>query len=774
MPITPRSRTMTRTRRYDHTEQTSSHQQSPISLVGSNVMSSSRIEGNAPSLNNMATTCPSPDATGGPPSPPSFLSISAGVATPPIVEQDLEAMESFQSTENEMPTVELVPQAVQDNSLPSPMLSPVTAAASPPTADFPFEHDGGSFASRSIMPLISEGLPEETRKLKASTPLPDLYKLVDTFDSYPVELQRYVMYQLLRRSNKSILQFTADLVNPALKCDYLTRLPTELSLNVIRHLDAISLCRAAQVSRRWRELIDGDDNVWKSLIVKEDFTLNKGELERAVREGWKWQGLQSTEEDLSAKLSCPPSNISSIVFANGKVGSAITFPTTRGFKRRAEVAGTSNKRGKMLLKQDALAIVDDQHGRTYSRIDLQALTADIPELGLKSLRIPHLYKSIFRRHYGHRSSWMDKKTKPHHIAFRAHGRNVVTCLQFDHDKILTGSDDTKINVWDANTGASRAQLNGHEGGVWALQYDGNTLVSGSTDRTVRIWDIAKGRCLHTFHGHTSTVRCLVILQPAVIGHEEDGTPIMMPKEPLIITGSRDATLRIWKLPKVGDTLWNPAGADVTGQEINPYYLRTLTGHVHSVRALAAHGDTLVSGSYDATVRVWRISTGDLVHRLNGHLQKVYSVVLDHERDRCISGSMDNLVKVWSLETGQCIFNLEGHTSLVGLLDLNNDFLVSAAADWSLRVWDPETGLCKNVLSAHTGAITCFQHDARKVVSGSDRTLKLWDMKTGEVVRDLLTDLTGGWQVKFNDRKCVAAVQRNNHTFIEVCLSAHLA
>ncbi|KAI7571649.1 WD40 repeat-like protein [Hortaea werneckii] len=200
---------------------------------------------------------------------------------------------------------------------------------------------------------------------------------------------------------------------------------------------------------------------------------------------------------------------------------------------------------------------------------------------------------------------------------------------------------------------------------------------------------------------------------------------------------------------------------------NPYFLRTLSGHHNSVRAIAAHGDTLISGSYDCTVRVWKISTGELLHRLQGHTQKVYSVVLDHERGRCISGSMDNLVKVWDLQTGSCLYNLEGHTSLVGLLDLSHDRLVSAAADSTLRIWDPESGACKATLSAHTGAITCFQHDGQKVISGSDRTLKMWNVKNGECVRNLLTDLSGVWQVRFDERRCVAAVQRNNLTYIEV-------
>ncbi|KAK9318754.1 WD40-repeat-containing domain protein, partial [Lipomyces orientalis] len=85
----------------------------------------------------------------------------------------------------------------------------------------------------------------------------------------------------------------------------------------------------------------------------------------------------------------------------------------------------------------------------------------------------------------------NSNSNPNHLSFGAHGRNVVTCLQFDSDKIITGSDDCYINIHDTRTGKLRARLGGHERGIWALQYVGNTLVSGSTDRTVRVWDIEK-------------------------------------------------------------------------------------------------------------------------------------------------------------------------------------------------------------------------------------------------------------------------------------------
>lgn len=95
---------------------------------------------------------------------------------------------------------------------------------------------------------------------------------------------------------------------------------------------------------------------------------------------------------------------------------------------------------------------------------------------------------------------------------------------------------------------------------------------------------------------------------------------------------------------------------------------------------------------------------------------------------------------------------------MGLLGLSTHHLVSGGADGTLRVWSADTGEREYILDGHKGAITSFQHDDLKVISGSEGGLKMWDVRTGKFVRDLITDVNGIWRVAFDERRCVAAVK----------------
>lgn len=74
----------------------------------------------------------------------------------------------------------------------------------------------------------------------------------------------------------------------------------------------------------------------------------------------------------------------------------------------------------------------------------------------------------------------------------------------------------------------------------------------------------------------------------------------------------------------------------------------------------------------------------------------------------------------------------------------------------------------HVLRGHTGAITSFQHDERKVISGSEGGVKMWDIQTGKFQYDLIQGVSGVWRVAFDERRCIAAVKDNEEkTRIEV-------
>lgn len=202
-------------------------------------------------------------------------------------------------------------------------------------------------------------------------------------------------------------------------------------------------------------------------------------------------------------------------------------------------------------------------------------------------------------------------------------------------------------------------------------------------------------------------------------------------------------------------------------EDNPYHLMCLKGHTDAVRAVAAHGRICISASYDSTVRVWDLVKGKCIHVLKGHVGRVYSIVYDRYRGRCASGSVDNTVRVWDIHTGACIQVLTGHTALVGLLNMSPNYMVSAAVDASLRIWDANSIEYQTTLSTNASSITCFAHDERKIVSGSDGTLRLWDIRTGQPIRDLITGIQSVWQIVFRDNILVAATNRGGNFQFEV-------
>eukprot|EP00124_Ichthyophonus_hoferi_P003023 Ihof_evm5s236 gene=Ihof_evmTU5s236 len=333
------------------------------------------------------------------------------------------------------------------------------------------------------------------------------------------------------------------------------------------------------------------------------------------------------------------------------------------------------------------------------------------------------WKKMYMKRMRLESNWRHGRCSTKTL--NGHDENVITYLCFDEDKIVSGSDDCTLKIWDLKTGKCRHTLEGHRGGVWSCHVENTTIVSGSTDRTVKIWDSITGQCVRTFEGHASTVRCLHL----VAG--------------ILVSGSRDTTLRVWDMAQ--GTL-----------------LHVLRGHTAAVRCVQFDGRLIVSGSYDHNLRVWDAKTGNCLHVLHGHTQKIYSMQFDG--NIVVSGSLDTTIRVWDVHSGLCMHVLTGHTSLVGLMQLRGNILVSGNADKTLKVWNVKTGECLHTMVGHDNAVTCVQFDRDWVVSGSmDGTLRLWDIKTGRQIRELLNIGEHGvvWRVQYTDTKIVCAVRAAN-------------
>jgi F-box and WD-40 domain protein CDC4 len=73
------------------------------------------------------------------------------------------------------------------------------------------------------------------------------------------------------------------------------------------------------------------------------------------------------------------------------------------------------------------------------------------------------------------------------------------------------------------------------------------------------------------------------------------------------------------------------------------------------------------------------------------------------------------------------------------------------------------------LAAHDNSVTSLQFDSTRIVSGgSDGRVKVWSLKTGQLLRELSTPAEAVWRVAFEEEKAVIMASRAGRTVMEVC------
>ncbi|KAK3845914.1 MAG: WD40-repeat-containing domain protein [Linnemannia gamsii] len=560
------------------------------------------------------------------------------------------------------------------------------------------------------------------------------------FGSAPASHRQLVLSGLLTQCCVPQLSFLSNHLQPLLRIDFLTILPPEISLRILSHLDATSLCHAAQVCKSWRRLAD-DDVVWHRMC-EQHIGL------KCTKCGWGLPLLEKKKVRAKRQQPYHPAHIQELTevqelplqidttVSSHPSPSPSASPSSPNFPSRRRSASSdleSDVRSAKRARHDTRSPSPSYDSNNYPAPLFQSPVPPVKPEGTTK----RLWKEIYSERLIVERNWRKRNFKVKQ--FRGHTDGVM-CLQFDDSFLITGSYDNSVKVWNIETGECLRTLTGHALCVRALHFDEAKLITGSMDRTLKIWNYHTGQCIRTLQGHT------------------DGVVTLDFDSRILASGSVDATIKIWNF--------------ATGQ------CSTLKGHDDLVNKVQIYQkDFLFSTSDDTTVKLWDIAAGVCLRTFTGHVGRVQSlqtsgealisIIANRRHDKfatldpasqgsnavvsrgratspayessssdsearttrsiVVTGGLDNTLKIWDVETGACLNTLFGHEEGVWSLAFDKLRIVSGSLDKTIKVWDTESGECLYTLSGPEGPVTCVGLGDTKVVGGSaDGSVFLWD------------------------------------------------
>ncbi|MDQ5843837.1 MAG: caspase family protein, partial [Acidobacteriota bacterium] len=238
-------------------------------------------------------------------------------------------------------------------------------------------------------------------------------------------------------------------------------------------------------------------------------------------------------------------------------------------------------------------------------------------------------------------------------------------LSSDGKLIAAGGRDDAIKIWDAGTGRELFTLTGHRKSIWDLAFspDNKLLASASQDAGIKIWSVATGQEVNTLGAHSGGV--------GAIAFSADGKKLA--------SGSQDRMIFIW---------------DLAAGESDGAYL----GHKEWVNALAfsPDGKKLASGSGDGEIRIWEVAARgpdgmpQVIQRplqtLSGHRGGINSLTFNSDGKLLVSGSSDASMKVWDMMAGRELASLFSLGQQDWLVVTPDGLFDGSPSSWNQILW----------------------------------------------------------------------------------------
>lgn len=149
---------------------------------------------------------------------------------------------------------------------------------------------------------------------------------------------------------------------------------------------------------------------------------------------------------------------------------------------------------------------------------------------------------------------------------------------------------------------------------------------------------------------------------------------------------------------------------------------------------------VVTSSGDHHVKLWKLSSGELVRDLD-HGVQVRGARVIPGATRLVSGGGDGKLRIWSLVDGELLKTIDAHSRGIENIALSPDgrHVLSGSRDLTAKLWDVETGENVLALTGHRGGVRglAFSADGRRMATGSRRgELRIWDRQTGSLDEQL--------------------------------------